>query len=284
MGRVIFITLSKNGVGLWLRYSLSTSSGLWLSVFGINEPIGYRVLYPRDYYQVKNDYDLSIGTSRFSLKEGIALGITDVFSWNLKFNILEGIRNPVPPLLRILRNKYLMLTPLALFNGYVTIKDKEVKVDNYRGMIGFTSTPRELNEWVWAHCSGFDEDDLGWLDLLVTGIFHNTYLGIGLIKVHNQVINIGGFYGRVFKGSLKLNGLKWVFNTNKGKVEIYVNVDPRDMIVAEYEDVGGNKYCHNTEIADLIIRINNEELSCKGRAFFEYGITKPLLNNRIITA
>ncbi len=189
---------------------------------------------------------------------------------------------PIPLLFRVLRSKYLLLTPLATFNGKVFIMQKEIEVNNYKGMIGFISIPKELNEWGgWVHCSGFDEDEKGWLDLLITKV-QNAYLGIGFIKVNGKTINIGRVFGKSFKGYLSIDGLRWIFKISKNNIKINVNADPRNMIMAEYEDPNGNKYCHNTEIANLVLNIDNKAFTCIGRAFFEYGTSKPLLNNKII--
>lgn len=71
-------------------------------------------------------------------------------------------------------------------------------------MIGFIRSRRELENWGWVHCSGFDENDEGWVDLLVTKV-RGRYVAIGFIKLR-KLYNIGGILGREFKGYL---GLKW---------------------------------------------------------------------------
>jgi len=276
MGKVVFLTFSKGGTGFWLRYTSSQGvPSLWLSVFRKSDVSGMRVRYLGGYFKL-SDSEVILGDSRFSLSEGEALGRSKAFSWNIRIKSLEKEYNPIPPLIRLLRrDKYVILTPLAVFDGHINVGENRYEVNEYLGMVGLIDSRRELREWGWTHCSGFDEYDRGWIDLLVTKV-GDRYIALGLVKSRRGLYNIGGMWGRVFRGNLGLGGISWSFKLSGLSVGLRVTSSPGSMIIAEYEDPGGTRYCHNTEIGDMELLIDGERYSCADRAFFEYGTTQPL--------
>lgn len=273
MGKVIFITFAKKGLGFWLRYTLSyEASSLWLSVFNNGAVKGLRVRYSRDLFKMKG-LNIELSNSKFSLERAEAK--SKAFSWDLSIKSIDGKYNPLPLLVRLVRrDKYLLVTPLAVFNGYVDIENEHYDIKDHAGMIGLIESRRELSEWGWAHCSGFNENSKYWIDILITRL-GSGHIAIGLLKL-DKLYNIGGVMGRKFDGSLGLNGINWSFRLGHYSIYMKVASEPSSMIIAEYEDPEGLRYCHNTEIGNMELLINDMKFSCVKRAFFEYGTSQRL--------
>lgn len=80
---------------------------------------GFHVKYPQGLFRLRG-FNAELGESKFSLTN--ASGKSRIFSWSLNIKTLEGAYNPLPPLIRLMsRDRYLITTPLAVFNGYVSI-------------------------------------------------------------------------------------------------------------------------------------------------------------------
>jgi hypothetical protein len=276
VGKVIFLTFSRSGLGFWIRYTSShLYSSPWLSVFRESGPVGFRKRLPPSEFRIRG-FDVTLGESSFSMTNGAAVGRFGEFSWDLRIRSIEGPRNALPPLARLVsRSRYLLLTPLGVFDGEVRLGNDRITIKDHVGMVGYISSPRELDEWAWAHCSGFDEDPMGWLDLLVTKM-GGGYIALGLVRLRGRLMRLGGALGSVFRGRLGLGGINWSSRLGGYPMELSVNADTNRMILAEYEDPRGPRYCHNTEVGDMKLTLGGEEFACLGRAFFEYGAPSPL--------
>jgi len=284
------MTFARENSGFWLRYTTLFKndgySGLWLALFGEKAPEGLLVKYGIENASISRDY-AKINRSVFSFKNGEASALTDRFKWFLKIKPVFKTVNSMPLLFRIFRrsSEYVIVSPLAIFNGNIVYDDKVYEVNEYKGMIGYISSNRYLHHWVWVHCSGFEEDENGWLDILIASPDGSKEIMFGSIMLYGKLFYIGRIIGSSFNGKYDMNSLQVSIGIKKNvMVNIEVVANKKDMIIAKYEDpVEGYRYCHNTEIADMnmTIRINNEtrRLTCLKRTFFEYALSRILDEN-----
>jgi hypothetical protein len=288
--KVIFMTFARKNSGFWLRYTElfkdNGYSGLWFASFGERIPEGFLIKHDIRNAYVSRDY-AKINGSIFSLKNGEASAVTNKFKWFLKIKPLFKTVNSMPFLFRVFRrgSEYVMVTPLAIFNGSITYDDRVYEISEYKGMIGYISSNRYLHHWVWVHCSGFEEDNNGWLDLLIASPDGTKDVMFGSIMLHGKMFYIGRMIGLPFNGKYDIDYLRTNVRINRNVlVNINVIANKNDMIIAKYEDpVEGYRYCHNTEIADMsmTMQINNEtkQLTCVKRTFFEYALPRILDEN-----
>jgi hypothetical protein len=290
--RVIFATFSKNNIGFWLRYTLTSGvvkeskACLWLTVFKPGTPRGYVLcasLSKLSKVYILEKGDALIDDSTFSLSKGMATAKTSEFEWDVKFKALEGSVNTVPLIIRLLRrrSRYIILSPLALFSGRIRFENKVFDVENYGGMIGFIASDRYLHGWVWTHCSGFDEDSSGWYDLLIGSPDGNRWIAFGAIKADSRLIKLGGLAGETFRKAPDLGLLEYASKSKGFNVNLRVTARREDIIVAVYEDpVEGYRYCHNSEIASSTLTISRngykKVYNCQDRAFYEIVTPKVL--------
>jgi hypothetical protein len=282
--KVIFSTFSKNRLGFWLRYTLTSGvkgskACLWLSIFKPGAPRGVVACYSlggEGGARVLEGGEALIGDSMFSLSRGIGRARLDGFEWDIVLKPLEPPVNPIPLALRLLRrrSKYVMLSPLALFSGSVRFGGEIFNVEDYAGMVGFIESSRYLHGWVWAHCSGFKEDPGGWFDLLVASPSEGRMVAFGIVKADGMFIRLGGLMGENFRGESDLGFLEYTSKPRGSNISLRVEAAREDIIVAVYEDpVEGYRYCHNSEVASSTLtvstRVRERTYSCQGRTFYE---------------
>jgi hypothetical protein len=290
--RVIFATFSKEHLGFWLRYTLTSGvrgskACLWLSVFKPGAPRGVVACAPLGEAYVLENGDALIGGSIFSLSRGVAVASLGGFEWDIRFKPLEPPVNPIPLILRFLRrrSRYVMLSPLAFFNGRVRFNDEVFDMENYTGMVGFIKSDRYLHEWVWAHCSGFREDASGWFDLLIASPDGRRRVAFGAMRVDGRLVKLGGLMGWDFRGASDLGLLEYTFKHGGFNASLRVVARRGDIIVAVYEDpVEGYRFCHNSEVASSTLTISRDGYervySCQGRTFYEI-VTPEMLDQSL---
>ena len=143
------------------------------------------------------------------------------------------------------------------------------------GMVGYISSDRYLHHWVWAHCSGFEEDASAWMDLLIVSPEGKGDIVFGALKYKDKVYRVGGLAGLKFRGDYGLGHLRGETGIKGGAIVFSFTADKKDIIIARYEDpVEGYRYCHNTEVASADITVRTGKLgvmhlTCRGRAFME---------------
>ncbi len=285
--KVVFMTFARKNLGFWLRYTVLFKnggySGIWFTLFDGDTPKGLVVRHDINKTFINQNH-AKINSSIFSFKQLEAYAITNKFKWSLKMKPLFKTVNPMPLLLRIFRrdSKYIMVSPYVIFNGNVVFNDKVYEINEYQGTIGYISSSRYLHHWIWLHCSGFEEDKNGWLDMLIASPDGSKEIMFGSIKVHDKLFYIGRLIGTPFNGKYDMTSFKTSIQIRKNmSAEIEVSARRDKMIIAKYEDpIEGYRYCHNTEIADMMMTIqtNNEtkKLTCSGRTFFEYALPQIL--------
>lgn len=277
--RVIFMTMSDGVSGFWIRYTslwrgIEAEGGVWLTIFS-DGPKGIHLKKRGIVFKVGSVYEVSGPNLHFSTVRREAFFGGDQFGWRLGIDGQPSF-NTMPPLIRMLRrrSKYIMVHPHALFNGVVRFRGERYDVSDALGMVGYISSDRYLHHWVWVHCSGFDEDISGWIDILIASPKGEKNILFGALRYRNKTYRIGGLRGSKFMGEYDLGYLRGNTVFKHGVISFSFEADHEDIIVAKYEDpVGGYRYCHNTEVANANIVIKTEKgelyLSCARRTFME---------------
>ncbi len=118
--------------------------------------------------------------------------------WQLSFEprapILFHLPRPRFYGLPLPKTKPISPVPLGDFNGTVSIGDREIKVDGWRGMIGHNWGTEHADRWIWLHGSSFVEDSEAWIDIVIGRIL---VAGKLLPWVANGAINAGGRIKRI---------------------------------------------------------------------------------------
>jgi hypothetical protein len=279
--RVLFMTGAGESGGFWLRYTSmrgidKRKHGVWITLFCGDKPEGLHLRYEGIKFTVNDYFEVSGPELYFSSRDGEAYFNGKGIKW--RFSIEgENKFNTIPLLLRIIRreSRYILVYPYAVFDGEIVFKDKRYGFPNIRGMVGYISSKRYLHHWAWAHCSGFEEDAEGWIDLLMASPDGKRNILFGALKYRGNIFKIGGLLGSKFDGEYGLGLFKGGCSISGGVLEFKFVGDREDIIIAEYEDpIEGYRYCHNTEVGDAELLIKTRDagevrLSCRKRAFME---------------
>jgi len=280
--KVLFITISDGSMGYWLRYSYTWSHtkskrSVWLTIFGDRGPRGVCLEVDDIKFDVDKGYRVSGRDTYFSSIDEVAIYSGASFSWRLKIKG-DPTFNTIPPLLRVFRrSRYVMVHPYALFNGYVVFRDTKYLIKNLPGMVGYTSSDRYLNHWIWGHCSSLGEGD-GWVDILVASPDGREEVALGAVKYGDRVYRLSGLLGSTFEGEYGLGYFTGGIASRAGFIKFRFEVGKRDIIIASYEDpLRGYRYCHNTEVADADISFkprggDEVRIKCIHNAFMEYAL------------
>ncbi len=286
---VLFLALSKYGKGFWLRYTdlqglYKRYSALWVTTFGYGRPRGFMTKINNG-FKISHE-NVSNNQTLFSLKDERSSAIIGNYGWLLEFKRREKSYISIPLLYRLIRRKsrYVIVEPNTMFKGIVRLENEEFKVESFQGMIGYISGDRYLDHWLWYHCSGFEEDTNGWIDILVASPNGKQRVLFGLLKYDGNIISIGRLVGVPYKGELKLEKFNTRIDLGEYRITLDVTASKEDMIVARYEDpLGGVRYCHNTEIADSALVLESKDrkikLTCNKRVFYEYALTRKIDEN-----
>jgi hypothetical protein len=287
--KVLFLALSKYGKGFWLRYT--TLQGLykrysasWITVFGYGRPRGFMVKVGEEFKI--SDKSVSNSQTLFSLKDEESSAMIKDYEWFLEFKKGGKLYISIPLLYRLIRrkSKYAIVEPNTTFKGIVRLRGEEFGIELFQGMIGYISGDRYLDHWLWYHCSGFEEDMNGWVDILVASPNGKQKVLFGLLKYNKSIIHIGRLIGIPYKGELELGKFNTSIDARGYRITLDVTASKDNMIVAKYEDpLGGVRYCHNTEIADSTLTLEGNgkkiKLTCNKRAFYEYALARKIDEN-----
>ncbi|MEA2461449.1 MAG: hypothetical protein QOH90_1626, partial [Actinomycetota bacterium] len=199
----------------WIRYTIHKKPGdgpvgsVWSTFFdaSLTSPATAKVTVadPRVVNDLFTMGDCSIGN-------GAASGAVLSHRWDLRFSgdgpELRHLPKtwmydaPVP------RTKLSSPFPIATFNGSFHVRDRELQVDGWRGMVGHNWGSQHAERWIWLHAIF---DDASWLDVAVGRI---RIARITTPWVANGAVCIGGVRHAV--GGLRtIRGTKVVANVNE---------------------------------------------------------------------
>jgi hypothetical protein len=195
-------------LGVWVRHTLHkppggpVSGSLWFTLFEAEGPSASKLTVGEEQVSVPDGGYVRIGDS--SLVPGRAVGSAPSErlspSWDLSFedgaqafrHLPRGwmYKAPVP------RTKTLSPHPSTTFTGTVTVGDRVIEVDGWRGMIGHNWGAEHAERWIWTNGMGFDGHPEAYLDAAIgrirIGPWTTPWIGNGVLFLDGVEHRLGG--------------------------------------------------------------------------------------------
>jgi hypothetical protein len=287
-------------LAFWLRYTLLSPrhnpdkaiGSVWAVIF--NGETGTHCSAREDFplaacLFAPDRFQVEIGAS--VLDEGRLAGSAatadTTIGWDLRYNGQQ------PPLLLLRRSWYedrvptaksLVGTPLARFDGTLTVNGEQWNIADWRGSQNHNWGARHTNGYAWGQVAGFDTHTQSFLEVAMARITVGPWRGPCLTPMvlrHNgreEAMN-GMMTMLMAKGSYSY--FVWSFASENSRVAVEGTISaPREAFVGLlYSDPpGGSKQCLNTKIASCELRVSEktaggngkpEVLFARSRAAFE---------------
>jgi hypothetical protein len=270
------------GLGVWIRYTVhrkeSTTGSLWFTLFDEHEPFATKVTVPNP--ETGNGDWIRIAGAHIS--EGRASGRVPDVTWNLRFTGAPALAHlpsdwmykaPIP------RTKPVSLHPIARFDGTITVRDKEIRLERWPGMVGHNWGTQHAERWIWLHGMGFaGRDDDTWLDVVLARIDiagrTTPWLASGAICLDGQRFRLGGPRRRRQTHVAERPDRVLFIVPGKGISVTGAADAARERFVGwVYADPDGSEHhTVNSSVADLTIKVNDQTLTAKGLAAYELGM------------
>ncbi len=184
-------------------------------------------------------------------------------SWSLRFDSSESelrhlpwsmlYRAPLP------RTKLTSPMPSARFSGKLRLREREIELQDWPGMVGHNWGAEHAERWIWLHGTGFEQAPEAWLDVaigrvLVAGRI-SPWVANGALSLAGRRMRLGGIGARGLlvaespaRCSLSLPGPGGLH------VEAHVEVPPGSTASWRYADpAGGEHDVLNCSIASLTL-------------------------------
>lgn len=303
------LTDPKTGSGIWLRYTLTSPSDersdpyceLWGFVFDPEGGASFagKQRFTIDHLGVSNGRDdgalVRIGDAWLSEThlDGTVASQGRRLSWSLDFEPASRCFQHLPRQIRdrIAGRVSTVCSPnLAVpFSGTVTVDERDIELEQAPGSQSHRWGARHSESWTWAHCSSFDEEDA-----VFEGVAAQASLG-PLPAPKSTFVFLR------YKGEdIAFNELKWALRarseydlpswsfkarTDRWKITGTASAYPDRMVQVTYHDPDGSeRYCANSEVADLALQIFSKKgrewvldgmLNATGSAHLEFGRREP---------
>jgi hypothetical protein len=207
-------------IGVWIRHTIHKRPGcepvgtVWFTFFDrdAERPVGLKQEFRGPF--VPAGGWLKVGES--SIGPEAIEGSCGEASWSLVptpratplFHLGHDLlyRSPLP------KTKPVSPMPDAVFGGEVTVGDRHIAVNGWRGMIGHNWGAEHAERWIWMAGAGFAEDPEAWIDVV-----------LGRIKV------AGRLTPWVSNGALSLGGAEPVRLGGMLARGVEVNESPRHL-------------------------------------------------------
>jgi hypothetical protein len=296
--------------GIWLRYTLTSPRPgvgdpyceLWGFVFGGGGVPGFagKKRYSIDRLGSTNGRDdgalVRVADAWLSENhlEGELSRNGGALAWSLDFAPADRCFQHLPAAIRKRAEKRVstVCSPnLSVpFTGIVKVDGEVLEVDGELGCQSHRWGSAHSQSWTWAHCSDFEQDgefvfegvaaraSLGPLPVPTTTFLYLSYDGVDL--AFNDLRG-------AFRAKSTYEMPMWSFSAHNGDWRITgsARVSPDRLLQVRYDDPDGSqRYCANSEIADLAIEVYKREgstwvpaqsLTATRTAHLEFGRREP---------
>jgi hypothetical protein len=280
-----YLKLCRPGepLGAWIRYTIhkrpreAPLGSLWVTLFEAAGPRASKLTLPAP--AAGGGHWIRVGEA--TIGEGAAAGAAEAgVAWDLRFETGE------PPLLhlprdwmyraKLPRTKLLTLAPAARFDGRLSVDDREIAVEGWRGMVGHNWGAQHAERWIWLHAL---TPDGAWLDAAIgkvrVGPVTTPWVGNGAISIEGRRHTLGGRAVQVREAPDRCEFvLRGRAITVRGRVSA-----PRERFVGwVYADPDGSEHhTVNCSIADMRVSVERHGeptmvLGVDGGAAYELGM------------
>jgi hypothetical protein len=195
-------------LGVWIRHTVHKppdeppTGSVWFTLFEAHGATASKVTVPADQLSVPDGGYIRIGDSEIVPGRVTGSAPTEGISpsWDLTFE--DGApafrhlardwmyRAAVP------RTKTLSPYPSTTFNGRVTVGEREISVDGWRGMVGHNWGAEHAERWVWTNGTGFEGHPDAYIDAAIgrikIGPLTTPWIGNGVLFVDGELHRLGG--------------------------------------------------------------------------------------------
>jgi hypothetical protein len=273
-------------LGVWLRYTVhkrpasAPTGSLWFTLFDATAdgPQARKLTQPAP-ATGEGDW---IRVGEASLRDGVAAGSVEDASWELRFASDE------PPLFhlprdwmytaRLPRTKLLSPCPAATFSGRVTVGERELSLEGWRGMVGHNWGAQHAERWIWLHGLTPDGD---WLDAALgkvkLGPVTTPWVASGALALGGERLALGG-PGRRSVVQETPERCTFALAGKDVKLRGEVSAARKDFVGWVYADPDGPEHhTVNCSVADMRLSVERagqppQELVVSGGAAYELGM------------
>ncbi|HEY6779639.1 MAG TPA: hypothetical protein VI111_01725 [Thermoleophilaceae bacterium] len=273
-------------LGVWIRYTVHKRPGaaptgsVWFTLFdaAADGPQARKLTVPAP----SADPPDWLRVGEAVLGDGVATGAVEDATWELAFTSAQAPLFHLPrdwmygaPLPR---TKLLSPRPAATFSGRVSVGERELELDGWRGMVGHNWGAQHAERWIWLHGVTADGD---WLDLALgkvkLGPLTTPWVASGALAVAGERLALGG-PGR--RSQVRETPRRCDFTVaGKGvRLRGEAAADAKDFVGWVYADPDGPEHhTVNCSIADLRLTVERAgqlplELAIDGGAAYELGM------------
>jgi hypothetical protein len=288
----------EGGLGAWIRHTVHKRPGeeakasLWFTLFDAeaNGPRATKSTFDRSRLSAGRGEYIRIDSAE--LTDGAAHGSVHTEALTATWDL--GFEDEHPPFrhlpreflygARLPKTKFLSPYPNARFDGRITVGERGIPVEGWRGMIGHNWGAEHAERWVWIQGAGFEGRDPGDYIDLAAGRIKVAGLTTPWVANANLVLGgdehrLGGFE-RIRSTEIEEGpgGTRFALRGKDVRVRGRVGAARKDFVAWIYADpVGPEHNTLNCSISDLELDVElegrpAERLVVNGAAAYEIGM------------
>jgi hypothetical protein len=262
----------RDRLAVWIRYTVHKRPGaaptgsIWFTLFTADGPSAVKVT-SGDVRQ-RADELVAVGDYGAVRRDGALGAITGGIdaTWNLRFEpeaeALEHL--PFAWLYRaaVPRTKSTSPYPSMRVTGTVSVGDRVLELDGWRGMLGHNWGSEHAHRWVWLRGASFTKRPDAWLDVVIgrikVGPLVLPWIANGVLALtgdEHPRHRIGGF-GRRVSVTERRDGCDLVLPGNDVSLTVHVDAPLELSVGWEYADpAGGRHQVRNCSVAGMTVQV-----------------------------
>jgi hypothetical protein len=285
-------------LGVWIRHTIHKPPGgdptgsVWFTLFEAGGPQASKLTVGPEAVDVPDGAYVRVGESTISPGRAVGSAVSDQLSpsWDLTFDAAGAAafhhlprgwmyRAPVP------RTKTLSPHPSTTFSGTVTVGERTIELDGWRGMVGHNWGAEHAERWIWTNGMGFDDFPDAYLDAAIgrikIGRYTTPWIGNGVLFLDGEEHRLGGLERtRATVVRETPQGAQLVLPGKGVKVSGRVGAEHSRFVGWEYADPAPGSDRHNTvncSIASMTLTVERDgqapvELHTEYGATYELGM------------
>ena len=182
--------------------------------------------------------------------------------------------------MKLPKAKAIVGQPNALFNGTLTVNNRTINLENWRGSENHNWGSQHTDEYAWGQVAGFDDNADAFLECITArikiGPFWSPELTIAVFRMNGKEYRFNTIK-TALKAQASYGFFDWSFKTTNGleTLEAHIQAPRKHFIGLTYNNPpGGTHTCLNTKIASCSISLTEKngkahKLTTKNRAAFE---------------
>lgn len=158
--------------------------------------------------------------------------------------------------------KLLVGSPLADYNGELTVNGKKIEIKNWTGSQNHNWGIKHTDNYAWGQVAGFDNSPGSFFEIstarLKFGPLWTPFLTLMVLRHKEHEFRLNTIM-QAIKAEGKFKNFHWTFSsgTAEAKIEGTIQADKNDFVeLMYYNPPGGNKQCLNSKIASCKIKLS----------------------------